>query len=72
MTHADILPYLISIIGFLIVYVLYGIKSEIRDVRTSVNSLDAELRGGISSLERRVNFIERRCAAAHGFEGIEG
>lgn len=63
---ADILPYLLSVIGFLVVYVLYGIKSEIREVRTSVNALEGELRGGITKLDRRVTVVETRCAGEHG------
>lgn len=62
----EILPYLLSIIGFLVVYVLYGIKGEIREVRTSVNALEGELRSGITKLDRRVTVVETRCAGEHG------
>lgn len=62
----EVLPYLLSVIGFLVVYVLYGIKSEIREVRTSVNALEGELRSGIGTLDRRVTVMETRCAGEHG------
>jgi len=65
---AEIAPYLMSVIGFLVVFVLYGIKSEIKEVRVSVNALESELRGGISGLDRRMTVVETRCHMEHGLE----
>jgi len=65
MNAADILPYLTAVIGFLIVYVLNGIKGEIKEVKTTVNSLERDLRDGITSLDRRVTTIETRCSGMH-------
>ena len=53
-----ILPYLMATIGFLIVYVLNGIKNEIGEVKVSVKGLEVDLRESISSLDRRVTHIE--------------
>jgi len=68
---AEIAPYLMSVIGFLVVFVLYGIKSEIKEVRVSVNALESELRSGISGLDRRVTVVETRCRMEHGSERPE-
>lgn len=65
MTAADFLPYLTAVIGFLIVYVLNGIKGEIKEVKTTVKSLEKDLRDGITGLDRRVTAIESRCQAYH-------
>lgn len=61
----DLLPYLMTVIGFLIVYTLNGIKSEIKDVKTTVKSLEADMRGGLSDLDRRVTAVESRCLVYH-------
>ena len=66
---ADLLPYLTTIIGFLIVYVLNGIKTEIKDVKNSVRSLEEDLRGGITNLDRRVTKIEAGCSYMDHKEG---
>lgn len=63
---AEAAPYLVSIIGFLLIYVLYGIKAEIREVRLFVASLEGELRTHISTLDRRITVVETRCASEHG------
>lgn len=67
----QLLPYLTTIIGFLIVYVLNGIKAEIKDVKLSVKSLEEDLRGGITQLDRRVTKIEAGCSYMHGHHGEE-
>jgi hypothetical protein len=61
----QILPYLTTIIGFLIVWVLNGIKGEIKDVKTTVYSLERDLRDGMSGLDRRVTHLEAGCAYMH-------
>lgn len=55
---AELLPYLTTVIGFLIVYVLNGIKSEIKEVKVSVNSLESDLRENITSLNTRLTVVE--------------
>ncbi len=61
----NILPYLTTVIGFLIVWVLNGIKGEIKDVKTTVYSLERDLRDGMSNLDRRVTKIEAGCDYMH-------
>ncbi len=56
-----ILPYLTTVIGFLIVWVLNGIKGEIREVKTTVTGLREEL----IKLDHRVIRIESDCAYTH-------
>jgi hypothetical protein len=58
----SILPYLTTVIGFLIVWVLNGIKAEIRDVKTTVSGLREEL----IKLDHRVIKIETGCSYIHG------
>lgn len=65
MGPAEFLPYLTTIIGFLIVYVLNGIKGEIKEVKVSVASLERDLRDGITTLDRRVTKIEAGCQYQH-------
>lgn len=71
-----VLPYLMSVIGFLIVFVLNGIKSEIRDIKAQLSKIESDLNGRITDmdrrredqyveLERRVSGVEIRCAANH-------
>lgn len=55
---AEILPYMITLLGFLSVYVLTGIKAEISAVKTSLGTIEKDLRNGISSLDRRVSHLE--------------
>ncbi len=38
-THKDILMWLIPIVGFCLIYILNGIKKEIQEVKTTVNSV---------------------------------
>lgn len=66
MEHAhEMLPYLLTLIGFLAVYVLNGIKSEIKDVKLTVQALEKDLRGGVANLDRRVAVIEAKCNINH-------
>ena len=61
--HAqDFIPGLLAIIGFFAVYTLNGIKSEIKEVKTSLQALESDLRDGVASLDRRVSVIEARCS----------
>lgn len=68
---AAILPYLATIIGFLIVWILNGIKAEIKEIKTSVNSLEEDIRSQVSGLEHRVTVLETGCAYIHGKEHNE-
>ena len=61
----QVLPYFTTVIGFLIVWVLNGIKSEIKDVKTTVGSLEKDLREGITGLDRRVTKIETENSLMH-------
>ncbi len=63
---SDLLPYFTTIIGFLVVYVLNGIKGEIKEVKDTVKSLEKDLRGGITELDRRITKIEGACYHEHG------
>jgi uncharacterized protein YoxC len=64
--HAqEIIPGLLAVIGFFAVYTLNGIKSEIKEVKTSLQSLETDLREGVTSLDRRVAVIEARCSIKH-------
>lgn len=63
---SEIAPYLLSVVGVLLVYVLNGIKTEIKELRVFVASLESELRGGITLLDRRVTVMETKCVAEHG------
>lgn len=67
----QILPYLTTVIGFLIVWVLNGIKGEIKDVKNTVSSLEKDLRDGMANLDRRVTKIEAGCSFIHGKEHSE-
>lgn len=67
MEHAsEVLNYALPVIGFLIVWVLNGIKSEIKDVKDTVRSLEVDLRAGITGLDRRVSKLEARCEQKNG------
>jgi hypothetical protein len=65
--NIDVVTVLMTVVGFLIVYVLNGIKSEIRDTKTAVQNLETDLRGGMASLDRRMTMVEMRCS--HTKEG---
>ena len=65
MTPADILPYLMAIIGFLIIYVLNGIKAELKEVKNAMQGLERDLREDVTGLDRRITAVESRCHAYH-------
>ena len=67
---------LLSIIGFLIVFVLTGIKGEIRDVNDKLEKIEGDLHKRVSDIDRRhqdqivdidrrVSKIEARCSVVH-------
>jgi hypothetical protein len=67
---------LLSVIGFLIVFVLNGIKGEIRDVNTKLEKIESDLHQRVTDVdrrqreqnvefERRISKIEARCEAKH-------
>ena len=59
MEHAqELLPYLISLLGVMGLYILNGIKGEISEVKVSLSSIEKDLRGGLTELERRVSHLE--------------
>ncbi len=71
------LPYLLAVIGFLIVHVLNGIKSEIGEIKGQISKIEGDLHSRVTDLdrrhqemavdiERRVSHIESRCQAEHG------
>lgn len=64
----EIIPYLTTIIGFLIVYVLNGIKGEIKEVKVGVNALEKDLRETVATLDRRITVVETRCSVEHNHE----
>lgn len=60
--HAtELMPYAVTIIGFLIVWVLNNIKDEIKEIKTTVTELNTDMRGGVSELDRRVLRLELNC-----------
>ncbi len=61
----DAFPYVMALLGFLAVYVLNGIKAEIKEVKGTIKALENDLRGGVSSLDRRVTVIESSCRWNH-------
>ena len=61
----EMIPYIMAVLGFLIVFVLNGIKSEIKEVKGSLQALEKDLRDGVASLDRRVSIIEARCEDRH-------
>lgn len=65
---AQLVPYLTTVIGFLIVYVLNGIKAEIKEVKTSVKSLELDIRAEQSDLATRVTRLESGCEFFHRTE----
>lgn len=66
MNEINLTQILLAVIGFLIVYVLNGIKGEIVDIKKTINVLETDLRGGMSGLDRRVTVMETRCTVNHG------
>ena len=57
----QVVTVLLSVIGFFAVYTLNGIKSEIKEMKTSLKGLENDLRGGVASLDRRITVLESRC-----------
>lgn len=53
MAFTDIL---LAVVGFLVVYTLNGIKSEITEVKSAMNSLSAEL----TKIDKRVVVLEAK------------
>lgn len=62
---AQLIPYFATVIGFLIVWILNGIKTEIREVKTSVHLLESDLRNSHNDLSSRVTRIEADYAHFH-------
>jgi uncharacterized protein YoxC len=58
-----IISVLLTVVGFLVVYVLNSIRGEISAVKDSLKNLESDLREGLSSLDRRVTIVETRCKA---------
>ncbi len=70
------LPYLMSVIGFLIVFVLNGIKTEIRDIKGQLTKIEGDLHRRMSDvdrrhetqyvdLDRRITSVESKCAVRY-------
>ena len=55
---SQLIPYFATVIGFLIVWILNGIKTEIREVKTSVRTLEGDLRNSHNDLSSRVTRLE--------------
>jgi hypothetical protein len=65
----NVLPYFTTAIGFMIVFVLNGIKSEIKEVKTSVKALEEDFRDTIKAHDHRLTKIETGCNYMHGRHG---
>lgn len=65
MIPIDVSQYFVPIIGFLLAYMLKGIKDEIKEVRSTVQDLEKNLRDGISDIDRRVVKIETGCGVCN-------
>ncbi len=65
MPSSDVLQYLVAVVGFLIVYTLNGIKSEIREIKDKVDRIESDLRNRHEDLAERVAKIEANCLALH-------
>ena len=72
----DIMPIMTTVIGFLIVYVLNGIKGEIKEIKGKLDKIEGDLHERINDndrrhttmlvdVERRLSTIEGRCKAEH-------
>ena len=64
-----VLPYFTTAIGFMIVFVLNGIKTEITEVKTSVKALEEDFRETIKDHDHRITVIESGCHYIHGWHG---
>lgn len=72
----QLLPYLLAVIGFLIVHVLNGIKGEIKDIKGQLSKIESDLHGRVTDIDRRhqdtlvehdrrISKIEARCDVQH-------
>ena len=52
---------LLTVCGALAVIVLNGIKGEIKEIKTSLSSLETDMRDGLSGLGHRVTILETKC-----------
>lgn len=52
---------LLAVCGALAVMVLNGIKGEMQEIKTSLSSLETDMRDGLSGLGTRVTLLEARC-----------
>lgn len=68
---------LFGVIGFLIVFVLQGIKGEICDIKVQLSKIEDDLHKRVSEIDRRhqdvmvehdrrISKIEARCDVTHG------
>lgn len=71
------LPYLLTIIGFLIVHVLRGIQGEIKEIKGQLTKIEGDLHSRVTDIDRRhqalmvehdrrISKIEARCEFKHG------
>lgn len=65
MTQDLLIQIVIAALGFLIVYTLTGIRTNIRDLAATMKKLESDLRGQLSELDRRVTRVETNCDARH-------
>lgn len=72
-----VLGAMLTIIGWLIVYVLNSIKTEIRDIKEQLGKIETDLHGRITTIdirhgdrigdvEQRLAVVEARCEIKHG------
>lgn len=72
----QLLPYLLAVIGFLIVHVLNGIKGEIKEIKGQLSKIESDLHGRVTDIDRRhqemivehdrrISKIEARCDVQH-------
>ncbi len=70
------LPYLLTIIGFLIVHVLRGIQGEIKEIKGQLTKIEGDLHSRVTDIDRRhqemivehdrrISRIEATCQAKH-------
>ncbi len=62
---AALIPYFATVIGFLIVWVLTGIRTEMKELKNSVESIRTELGNKHNDLESRVVRLETGCEFMH-------
>ena len=67
---------LLSVIGFLMIFVLNGIKEEIKDIKIQLSKIEGDLHERVTEMERRqsaetvaidrrLSHVETRCAMVH-------